>query len=58
MQLTGHKTRSVFDRSDVTSGDDLRAAVGKVSAFTGTLSGTAGRMRPARPSSGARNCLI
>ena len=29
MKLTGHKTREVFDRYDITSGGDLREAVQK-----------------------------
>jgi hypothetical protein len=37
MQITGHKTRSIFSRYDITSHDDLRAAGEQVNAFvTGT----------------------
>ena len=42
MKLTGHETRSVFDRYDIVSGDDLRAAAGKLDAM-GTNLGTNGR---------------
>jgi integrase len=33
MRMTGHKTRSVFDRYDIVSGDDLREAARKLDVF-------------------------
>jgi hypothetical protein len=39
MKLTGHKTRSVFDRYDIVSGGDLREAVAKLAARHGTILG-------------------
>jgi hypothetical protein len=33
MQLTGHKTRSVFERYNIASDGDLRAAAAKLDAF-------------------------
>ena len=44
MKMTGHKTRSVFERYNVTSGADLREAAKKLNAaaekISGTVSGT------------------
>jgi integrase len=35
--LTGHKTRSVYDRYNITSEDDLRAAARKLQAYLATM---------------------
>ena len=37
MKITGHKTRSVFDRYDITSEEDLAEASRKLQAMTGTI---------------------
>ena len=43
MKLTGHKTRSVFERYNITSADDLRQAAGKLDAFAGMSSPSTSR---------------
>ena len=40
MKITGHKTRSVSDRYDITSEEDLAEASSKLQVLAGTISGT------------------
>jgi integrase len=48
MQLTGHQTRSVFERYNIVSAGDLREAAKRIDAATGTISGTIGQDRRSR----------
>ena len=43
MKITGHTTRSVFDRYDFTSEEVLAEASGKLQALAGTIAGTNAR---------------
>lgn len=40
MQMTGHKTRSVFEHYNIVSESDLVGAAKKLDAFAGTITGT------------------
>jgi len=46
MKITGHKTRSVFDRYDSTSEEDVAAASRQLQALTGTIAGQAPSQTP------------
>jgi hypothetical protein len=55
MQMTGHKTRSVFERYNIVSTGDLQDAARRLDAVsgtragaTGTISGTIGENAPIR----------
>ena len=40
MKITGHSTRCVFDRDDITSEEDLADASRTLQALAGTIAGT------------------
>jgi hypothetical protein len=44
MQMTGHKTRSVFERYNIVSAGDLREAAKRLDAVTGTFQGQSSKI--------------
>lgn len=60
MKMCGHETRQVFDRYNITTGDDLRIAAAKldtVNSVTGKVSGKVAAFGASGTSQGARKSL-
>jgi len=55
MKIIGHKTRSVFDRYDTASEEDLAETSRKLQALAGTISGTIAKRTRRRVRSASRS---
>ena len=58
MQLTGHKTRSVFERYNIVSDGDLRTAATQLRGLSGTEMGQSGTFSPRRESETDGNAQV
>ena len=54
LKISGHRTRATFDRHNIISEDDIRAAVKKTSAYVASLP-TASNVVPLRADAGSRH---